>query len=193
MGRRLRHARPREVGVKLKLPFVGEISGTWAPQQAEAKAAWELYVELATRISVVELRAEDGLAREALSSLYTLFDTTRQIMRKYGPDVSPPGRPDDVTFGTLALTVLNVAVRPLLSHWHPRLGAWEAQRAEGVAPVDHENAWEQIGELRREIQEVRTGLTQVADLLARVAGAAPLTVNSQLLGNARKERGGVDA
>ncbi|WP_336156984.1 hypothetical protein [Amycolatopsis sp. VC5-11] len=112
MGRRSRQFRPREVGVKLKLPFVGEISGSWTPHQAEAKAARELYVELATRISVVKLRRDEGLAREALSSLYTLFGTTRDILRKYGPEVSPRGRADAITFGKLVLTMLNVGGAP---------------------------------------------------------------------------------
>ncbi|SFO16169.1 hypothetical protein [Amycolatopsis rubida] len=190
MGRRSRQFRPREVGVKLKLPFVGEISGSWTPQQAEAKAAWELYAELATRISVVKLRRDEGLAREALSSLYTLFGTTREILRKYGPEVSPRGSADAITFGKLALTMLNVAVRPLLARWHPRLGAWEATRANGVAPVDHENEWEHVEELRAEIESVRVALLQVAELLAEVSGAAPLTPDSRLLGDLGKQRGG---
>ncbi|WP_051793143.1 hypothetical protein [Amycolatopsis jejuensis] len=186
MGKRGRRLRPREVGVKLKLPFVGEISGSWAPQQAEAKAAWELYVELATRISVVRLRRDEGLAREALSSLYTLFDTTRGILRKYGPEASPRDGADSITFGKLALTVLNAAVRPLLARWHPRLGSWEATRADGVAAIDHENEWEHIEELRGEIEAMRVGLLQVAELLANVAGAAPLTPDRRLLGDLGK-------
>ncbi|MFF0144510.1 hypothetical protein [Amycolatopsis sulphurea] len=182
--------RPREVGVKLKLPFVGEISGSWAPQQVEAKASWELYVELATRISVVPLGRDEGLAREALSSLYTLFATTRRILGTYGPDVSPPSAADKITFGKLALTVLNAAVRPLLAHWHPLLGAWEESRPDGVSPIAHENAWPEIEKLRGEIEQMRLGLLQVAKLLADVAGAAPLTADSRLLGDLRKERGG---
>ena len=38
-----------------------------------------MYIELVTRIAVIELRPEEGLLREALSSLYSLFDTTRKI------------------------------------------------------------------------------------------------------------------
>lgn len=43
---------PKSVGVKLNLRVV-EISGTWEPNDAERRAAWELYVELVTRVSVV--------------------------------------------------------------------------------------------------------------------------------------------
>jgi hypothetical protein len=60
-----------------------------------------MYVELITRISVVELKPGEGLLREALSSLYTLFDTTRMILRKYGPSVAQPKGKDKLSFGYL--------------------------------------------------------------------------------------------
>jgi hypothetical protein len=75
----------KTINVKFAVPRVGEIGGGWEPDESEIKAAWELYVELVTRISIVELQPEQGLLREALSSLYSLFGTTREILRKYGP------------------------------------------------------------------------------------------------------------
>ncbi|MGW3011312.1 hypothetical protein ACWC9R_21125 [Streptomyces sp. NPDC001219] len=60
------------MAVEFTVPFVGEISGTWRPDDAERKAAWELYVELITRVSVIELGPAEGVLREALSSHYTL-------------------------------------------------------------------------------------------------------------------------
>lgn len=50
----------------------------------ERDAAWELYVEVVTRIAVVELKPGEGSLREALSSLSSPFATTRDILRKYG-------------------------------------------------------------------------------------------------------------
>lgn len=61
---------PKSVDVKLDLKLF-PIGGTWEPNDTERRAAWELYVELVTRISVVPLR--DGIAREALTSLYAIF------------------------------------------------------------------------------------------------------------------------
>src|SRR5437868_3696987 len=75
--------------VKLKLPLA-EVRGTWVPDDAERMAAWELYVELVTRSAVVELAPTEGLLREALSSLYALFDLTRAILKRYGPSVAKP-------------------------------------------------------------------------------------------------------
>ena len=31
--------------VNLSLPYLGGVTGTWAPDDSERKAAWEMYVE----------------------------------------------------------------------------------------------------------------------------------------------------
>ncbi len=61
-----------EVSIDLKL---FSITGTWEPNDTERRAAWELYVELVTRVATVPL--EYGLLREALTSLYSLFSSAR--------------------------------------------------------------------------------------------------------------------
>ncbi|MGW0827597.1 hypothetical protein [Streptomyces sp. NPDC002845] len=166
--------RPKRFSVKIAIPFVGEISGEWEPDDAERKAAWELYVELVTRVAVVPLREGEGSAREALTSMYSLFATVRDILKRYGPDLASPGRPDQVSFGALAVTVLNNALRPVLAKWHPRLAAWEGAVPVGRAPVDHENAWPEIDALRADLESLRLVLVQMADVLGTVAGAADL-------------------
>ncbi len=166
--------RPAEVAVKFSVPFIGEISGTWRPDDVERKAAWELYVELITRVSVIELGPTEGVLREALSSHYTLFSTTRDILRRYGPDVAPRSRQGQITFGALAVTVLNTVVRPLLTRWHPALAEHEATRPSGVAQQHHEQQWEHDAELREELRASRQVLAELARVLAKVAGAADL-------------------
>ncbi|WP_234390433.1 hypothetical protein [Streptomyces sp. MMG1533] len=165
---------PAQVTAKLTIPFVGEISGTWEPADAERSAAWELYLELVTRVSVEELAPEEGFLREALSSLYTFFTTTREILRRYGPEVAPPLAPGHVSFGVLAVTVLNRVLRPLLASWHPRLTAYESQRPPGRDPVAHERQWEHAEALRTEIAAVRQTLVSLARTLQEVAGVSDL-------------------
>ncbi|WP_262505066.1 hypothetical protein [Streptomyces sp. TRM68367] len=178
MGHRQRRRRrpggPAQITAKLTIPFVGEISGTWEPADAERSAAWELYLELVTRVSVEELDPDEGFLREALSSLYTFFNTTREILRRYGPEVAPPLAPGHVSFGVLAVTVLNRVLRPLLASWHPRLTAYESQRPPGRDPVAHERQWEHAEALRGQIAEVRRTLVSLARTLQEVAGVSDL-------------------
>jgi hypothetical protein len=156
--------------VSLNLPFgLGGIAQTWEPNDDERKAAWELYVELVTRTSTVPLKPGTGLQREALTSLYSLFETTRTILRSYGPGVAQAKGDGQTSFGLLAVTVLNNALRPLLSEWHPRLQDHEDQRPATTSRVDWEASWTEIDNLRNAIDEVRITINQYADLLAQVA------------------------
>jgi hypothetical protein len=162
------------VEVGLNLGFLS-IKGEWKPNDQERDAAWELYVELATRIAVVPLRGGEGLIREALTSLYSLFDTTRGILRKYGPVLARPRPAGEYSFGQLSLLVLNFELRPLLARWHPALQDWETRQPADQSKVAHEDSWEHAARLRGEIEQTRQRLVAYADLLAAAAGVPPLT------------------
>ncbi|WP_459645250.1 hypothetical protein [Kineococcus sp. NUM-3379] len=164
---------PKTVGVALKLGIF-EVSGEWEPGDVERSAAWELYVELVTRVAVVPLRADEGLLREALTSLHSLFGTTREILRQHGPEVARPRRDGSLSFGILAVTVLDAGLRPLLSRWHPALEDWEAQRPEGVSSLAHERAWPQAVALREELAVAQGLLKSYADTLAAACGVPDL-------------------
>ncbi|MEU8621137.1 hypothetical protein [Streptomyces sp. NPDC048623] len=164
---------PKSIDVKLNLHVV-EISGTWEPNDTERRAAWELYVELVTRVSVVPLRADEGLLREALSSLYSLFTTTRDVLRTYGPEVAEPKKNSQYNFGYLSVAMLNYSIRPLLATWHPALEDWENHRPADRSRRDHEQAWPHAGELRAALRETRGALTAYADLLASACGVPNL-------------------
>ncbi|MGW6955977.1 hypothetical protein [Streptomyces chartreusis] len=159
--------------MKLNLRVL-EISGTWEPNDAERRAAWEVYVELVTRVSVVPLRAEEGLLREALSSLYSLFATTRDVLRQHGPEVAEPKRNGQYNFGYLAVAMLNFGIRPLLARWHPTLEDWENQRPADRSRRDHEQLWPQADEFRATLKDTRHILTAYADLLASACGVPNL-------------------
>lgn len=164
---------PSSIDVKLNLHFI-EISGTWKPNDAERKAAWELYVEIVTRVAAVPLNLNNGLLREALTSLHTLFQTTRTILRHYGPAVAEP-RPDgQYNFGFLAVALLNFGIRPLLTQWHPALEDWEAGRPVNRSRVEHERLWEKEPILRDELTTTGKLLTSYATTLAEACGIPDL-------------------
>jgi hypothetical protein len=161
---------PKHDGAKLKkvsvsLPF-GIGSAEWEADPTERRAAWSLYVELVTRIAVQPLESSEGLLREALNSLYSLFGTTREILKQAGPDV---GASHD-SVGGIAIAVLNNGLRPVLAKWHPILQTWEAQRPPHLSPKDHERNWSEEKQLRAELEALRLDLEQYAHALAIIAG-----------------------
>ena len=163
------------VDVSLGLPFgVGKIGGKWKPKDDERKASWEMYVELITRVSVAELGDDEGLLREAFTSLHSMFGTTREILRKYGPDVARPAKGADVSFGRLSVGLLNGCLRPFLSKWHPLLADYESERPANVTAVEWERRWGEAANVRAELAEVRAVATRYAEILGEVCDAPDL-------------------
>ena len=161
-----------EVGLDLKL---FKITGTWEPNDAERLAAWELYVELITRVAVVPLPAGEGLLREALTSLYTLFGVTRDILRRHGPGIAEPKPGGQYNFGYLSVAMLNAVIRPVLAHWHPLLADWENTRPPQRSQAEHERQWPQADQLRAELDSTRDTLASYASLLAAACGIPDLS------------------
>ncbi len=168
-------AKLKSVKVAFKTPFL-DVEGNWEADENEQKAAWELYVELITRIAVEELKPEEGLLREALSSLHSLFTETRKILKNYGPSIAKPKGKGSLSFGFLAVGVLNSALRPILAYWHPILLEYENTRKEGVSSVEHERAWEKNKDLRKDLNKLRDTLKVYSLILAEVAGIPHIEV-----------------
>ncbi len=135
------------------------------PDETQQHAAWSLYVELSTRISVHPLGEKEGILREALTSLYNIFGITRQILKDAGPEIGVGPN----SFGSLAINVLNVGLRPFVVKWHPKLKSYEEKRPENVTTVDHEQAWEYADVLREELEEVRQQMLVYVAALAKIA------------------------
>lgn len=151
--------------VSLSLPFgIGSVE--WEVDQTQRRAAWSLYVELVTRIAVEPLEADEGLMREALNSLYSLFGTTREILKEAGPDVGISLN----SVGGIAIAVLNRGLRPFLAKWHPLLQTYEDRRPPHLSPKEHEQQWSEGGKLRDELEKLRQDLKQYANALAKIAG-----------------------
>ena len=133
---------------------------------AQQKAAWALYVELSTRIATVPLDEDTGILREALTSIYNVFNTTRQILREAGPEIAKGPR----SLGAIAIDVLNKGLRPFLVKWHPILKAHEEKKPADLTTVDHERAWDSAPALRKELEQVRQEMVKYVDALAKIAG-----------------------
>jgi hypothetical protein len=152
--------------ITVSLPFgIGKFE--WTEDPVERKCAWELYVELVTRVSVQRLSADQGSMREALSSLYSLFASARNILRQAGPDVAKAGVH---SVGGIAIRVLNEGLRPFLSKWHIALSDWEAKRLDDGSIIDHESTWPLADAFRADLGRLREELETYADALGKIAG-----------------------
>ncbi len=147
--------------VSVNLPF-GIGGAEWEADETERRAAWALYVELVTRITVQSLESDFGLLREALNSLHGMFAITRQILREAGLGVGL----SSASLGGIAIAVLNKGLRPFLSKWHPLLQTWEAQRPPTNSPKQHEKNWSEEPQLRQELLLLTKELEQYTNALA---------------------------
>ncbi len=140
---------------------VGFLDADFSPNDQDADAAWELYVELLTRITTQALPAEDGDEAAALASVHQLFEITRAILRA-------PGRRHAGSFAKLAIVVLNQKVRPFTARWHKKQLAGDLAKD---APFRDATA----AQFRTELQDLQSDLRRYARLLAEVARVEDLT------------------
>ncbi|MEN8180103.1 MAG: hypothetical protein ABFS39_15985 [Pseudomonadota bacterium] len=95
------------ISLKINIKF---LEMEWQPKTADMDAAWDLYVEMLTRIATQPLPETHGDEKTALESVYQLFPLTREIIRQHGRDCS--------NFTKIAIVVLNQVVRPFTANWH---------------------------------------------------------------------------
>ena len=122
---------------------------------ADKKAAWELYVELLTRITTQPLDDYAGNEVSALGSIFSLFSTTRSIIKGYGPSC--------IGFTKIAIVILNQKIRPFTSKWH-KLNSEDCFKNE-----------EYRIQFRTELELVQQILQKYSHLLSEMAGVEDLT------------------
>jgi hypothetical protein len=119
-----------------------------------------------------------GLLHEALSSLYSLFETTRKILREYGPSIARPKGGNTLSFGYLAIAILNGVLRPILAKWHPLLLHYQVAKPDSLSPVEYEWQWANNEQLLQELNTVRGVLIEYVNILAEVAKVPPLGIKA---------------
>ena len=122
---------------------------------ADKDAAWELYVEMLTRIATQPLPAEEGDEKTALDSVYALFGITREILRRRGRGT--------IQFSKVAIPVLNQVVRPFTAKWHK-------ESLEGAFEYESKQK-----EFRRELAALQEDLRNYNRMLADIADVEDLT------------------
>jgi len=127
----------------------------WKPQDEDKAAAWELYVELLTRITTQPLADTHGDEQIALESVYSIFPTTRDVMKRNGRHC--------VEFTKIAVLVLNQKIRPFTAKWH------------SLASEDAFADKDKCEEFRGELSALQAVLKVYTQMLADMAGVEDLT------------------
>lgn len=122
---------------------------------SDKDAAWELYIEMLTRIVTQPLSDGVGDETTALKSVYSLFPTTREILRKRGRKT--------LQFSKVAIPILNQIVRPFTAKWHK-------EQSQGGFDDSGKRA-----EFRAELQDLQKDLCNYNRMLAEIAGVEDLT------------------
>jgi hypothetical protein len=138
--------------LKVKTPF---LESEWKPQDEDKSAAWDLYVELLTRVTTQPLPDDIGDEKTALESIHSLFGLTRKIIKENGRHC--------IEFTKIAILILNQVVRPFSRKWHSLLitGAFEDM--------------ERCKEFRTELATVQFNLQKYTKMLADMADVEDLT------------------
>ena len=138
--------------LKINLKF---LEMNWEPNTADKDAAWELYVEMLTRIATQHLQPDQGDEKVVLDSIHQLFNLTRSILRSHGRDC--------VTFSKVAVVVLNQIIRPFTAKWHKKsfTGAFDDEA--------------KCKDFREELAALQTELRKYTAALADIAGVENLT------------------
>ncbi|MCL1078613.1 hypothetical protein L2734_10670 [Parashewanella spongiae] len=138
--------------LKIKTPF---LDMEWKPQEEDKAAAWDLYIELLTRITTQKLDDNHGDEKTALTSVFSLFSITRDVMKSNGRHC--------IEFTKIAIIVLNQIVRPFTAKWH------------GLSVNGAFNDQEKCEEFRVELAELQGVLKIYTKMLADMAGVEDLT------------------
>ncbi len=122
---------------------------------ADKKAAWEMYIELLTRVTTQNLKSEEGDEQTALTSVFKLFDITRDIIKRYGSEC--------FEFTKIAIVILNQIIRPFTAKWHRSSLAGEFDKKEKCELF------------RNELIKLQSDLCQYTKMLSDISQVEDLT------------------
>lgn len=131
------------------------LDAEFSPDDPDREAAWELYVELLTRVATQDLAPEHGDEKASLDSIHAIFQLTRDILRKHGSGCGE--------FAKLAIPVLNQIIRPFAAKWHRCCLSGDFEKPE------------QCNQFRLDLRNLQTQLRNYTKALAAMADVEDLT------------------
>ena len=141
--------------LKIKTSF---LEMEWKPKTEDQDAAWELYIELLTRVTTQEIGQDIGDELAALESIRNIFGLTRDIIKKY--------KRDCMEFSKIAIVILNQKVRPFTTKWH-------SISINGFTD-------EEKSKFREELSDLQKNLRIYTEMLGQMAGVEEINSLTEL-------------
>ncbi len=141
-------------GLKSLKLSTGFVEGEFAAQDPDRDAAWDLYVELVTRIATQRLPGEAGDEVAALRSIYDLWGIVRSTLKAHR---------GCTVFAKLTIPFFNQDVRPFTARWHKQSIAGALDTLSGKEAF------------RQELESLRARLVAFTGLLSAIAGVEDIT------------------
>jgi len=139
-------------GLKVKTPI---LEMNWDPSDPDKNAAWDLYVELLTRITTQRLPDEYGSEKAALESVHRIFGLTRDTLKEHGRKAEH--------FTKVGIIVLNQIIRPFTTKWH------------SLSEKGAFNEEARCAEFRKELTNLQGQLIAYTRILAELADVEDMT------------------
>ena len=131
------------------------LSADFTPLRSDEDAAWEMYVYMITTVLTQRLDSEHGIEDAALTSVYKIFQNTRDILIRHGRNAQ--------RFSKIAVVVLNQIVRPFTAKWHKK-------SMEGAFKNSNE-----CKQFRDELEKLQKELRKYSALLAYISIVEDIT------------------
>ena len=130
---------------------VGFLEAEFTPNDVDKAAAWDLYVELLTRITTQQLNFDHGDEKTALDSIYSIFSITRNILKHHGRNC--------INFTKISIVVLNQIIRPFTAKWH------KISVEQGFRDHDICNKFRnELSQLQIQLKKYNKALADIADV-----------------------------
>lgn len=127
----------------------------------DRQCAWELYVEMSTRVSVTGKHHDQDctdfngeLYVESLDSLFRFFQEARGIMRKF--PVGKIGGESQEHLGVMVNKAMTNVLRPFMEKWHVKFRHWwENQSNPRLDPIERQKQFPELKEFLADWTSVR--------------------------------------
>lgn len=153
--------------VNITLP--SGVSFEFKAQEEDRKIAWEIFVQIRTRIAAVEFKDGEDSLLHVNQSLYDLFNLIREKVQ--GLSLRTVTKDKDGNLVELYFSILNHGIRPYLTKWHIPVSHFHTKQKDSyksTIEVDQEFA-QSNPKIILDIKSLNYRMKKYAEILHKIA------------------------